>query len=113
MTDPKVTLLNLKKNLNILREREAKYAGNAPLDLLNQIDDHRQAIDLTRQAITGELGEAEWQEGMKSLLLAVHNGQANAVNDAVDKRAGLWRTEFFADIDGFIDGHLGWNIGAV
>lgn len=68
MTDPKVTLLNLNKNLNILREREAKYAGNAPLELLNQIDDHRQAIDLTRQAITGELGEAEWQEAMKSLL---------------------------------------------
>lgn len=75
MTDPKVTLLNLNKNLNILREREAKYAGNAPLELLNQIGDHRQAIDLTRQAITGELGEAEWQEAMKSLLLATHNGQ--------------------------------------
>ena len=69
MTDPKATLLNLNKNLNILREREAKYSGNAPLELLNQISDHQQAIDLTRQAITGELDEAEWQESLKPLLL--------------------------------------------
>ena len=75
MTDPKATLLKLNQNLNILQEREAKYASNAPLDLLNQIDDHRQAIDLTRQAITGELDEAEWQESLKPLLLACHNGQ--------------------------------------
>ncbi len=68
MTDPKTTLLKLNQNLNILREREAKYAGNAPLELLNQIDDHQQAIDLTRQAITGERDEAEWQESLKPLL---------------------------------------------
>jgi hypothetical protein len=28
MTDPKATLLKLNQNLNILQEREAKYAGN-------------------------------------------------------------------------------------
>jgi hypothetical protein len=39
-TDIKEHLLKLNKNLNILKEREAKYAGSAPLDLLNQIDDH-------------------------------------------------------------------------
>jgi len=37
-------LHKLHENLNILREREAKYAGNAPLDLLNQIDDHKQSF---------------------------------------------------------------------
>jgi MFS family permease/DNA polymerase III delta prime subunit len=71
----KENLLKLNKNYNILKEREAKYAGSTPLDLLNQIDDHERAIDLTRQAITGEISEAEWQEALSSLLLAVSNGQ--------------------------------------
>jgi hypothetical protein len=75
MTDPKATLFKLNQNLNNLRERDAKYAGNAPLELLNQIRDHQQAIDLTRRAITGELDEAEWRESLKSLLLAVQDGQ--------------------------------------
>lgn len=75
MTDKKTTLLKLNKNLNILQEREAKYGGNAPLDLLNQIDDHKQAIDLTRQVITGEISEQEWEEALKSLLLAMNNDQ--------------------------------------
>jgi hypothetical protein len=43
----KDVLPQLKKNLHTLRHREAKYAGIAPLDLLNQIDAHRQAIALT------------------------------------------------------------------
>ena len=71
----KEDLLKLNKNYNILKEREAKYAGRAPLDLLNQIQDHEQAIELTRQAISGEISEAEWQEALKPLLLAVSDGQ--------------------------------------
>ena len=42
-------LTQLNENLQILREREAKYAGSAPLDLLNQIEDHRETIVLTEQ----------------------------------------------------------------
>jgi hypothetical protein len=61
--------------LNILVEREARYAGNAPLDLLNQIADHRMAIDLTNQVIAGDLSNVEWQEALKPLLLAVNHGQ--------------------------------------
>jgi hypothetical protein len=34
-------LLKLQQNLIILREREAKYGNNAPLELLNQIGDHQ------------------------------------------------------------------------
>ncbi len=75
MADPRITLAELNKNLSILQEREAKYGGNTPLELLNQIDDHQQAIDLTRQAITGELSQVEWQEALKPLLLACRNGQ--------------------------------------
>lgn len=47
MADLPNALLKLSQNLNILREREAKYAGNAPLDLLNQIEDYQKAIALT------------------------------------------------------------------
>ena len=71
----KEDLLKLNKNYSILKEREAKYAGNAPLDLLNQIEDHEQAIELTQQAISGDLSQSEWQEALKPLLLAVNNGQ--------------------------------------
>ncbi|HEY86324.1 MAG TPA: ATP-binding protein [Chloroflexi bacterium] len=67
MTDPKAFLTKLRNNLNILQEREAKYGGNAPLELLNQIGDHKIAITLTKQAITREIAEDEWQEALKSL----------------------------------------------
>lgn len=40
-------LLRSTENLNILRQREAKYGGAAPLALLNQMADHEQAIALT------------------------------------------------------------------
>lgn len=68
MTDPNVTLRQLKKNLNILRERKAKYGRNVPLALLNQIKDHEQAIALTERAITGELSETVWWQTLKPLL---------------------------------------------
>ena len=75
MTDYKDYLRQFKKNLNVLEERKAKYAGNAPLELLNQIEDHESAITLTEQALAGELTEAEWREALKPLLLAVREGQ--------------------------------------
>jgi hypothetical protein len=40
MTKYQAFLLKLQQNLNTLQEREAKYAGNAPLELLNQIAVH-------------------------------------------------------------------------
>lgn len=75
MTDPKFTLSQLHRNLNILREREAKYGGNTPLELINQIDDHLKAISLTEQILKDEISEAEWKEALSTLLLAVNNGQ--------------------------------------
>ncbi|MBN1993899.1 MAG: tetratricopeptide repeat protein, partial [Anaerolineae bacterium] len=74
MTDYKASLLKLYNNLQILQEREAKYGGNTPLDLVNQINDHHQAINLTEQADRGELSEAEWQTATKPLL-AFSGGQ--------------------------------------
>jgi hypothetical protein len=58
MADLKIYLARLNDDLNILREREAKYGDNAPLELLNQIADHQQAILLTKQALDGQLSEA-------------------------------------------------------
>ena len=75
MTKPKTLLRQLKKNLNILREREAKYGRDVPLELLNQLEDHDQAIMLTEQVLAGELSEAAWQEALQPLLLAVQSGQ--------------------------------------
>ncbi len=70
MTDYQAFLTKLQQNLNTLREREAKYGGDAPLELLNQISDHQEAIALTEQALTGDLGEAEWQERLQPLLIS-------------------------------------------
>ena len=55
MTDLKAVLVKLNKNLNILKERQAKYGDNPPLELINQVEDHDKAISLTKQAIDGEL----------------------------------------------------------
>ncbi len=65
--NPQDFLIKLNKNLNTLQEREAQYGGDVPLDLLNQIDDHKTAIALTEQVIAGELSEAEWREGLKRI----------------------------------------------
>ncbi|MCB0153181.1 MAG: hypothetical protein KDF65_00195, partial [Anaerolineae bacterium] len=71
MTDPKNYRRKLKKNLNTLREREAKYGRDVPVDLLNQIEDHEKAIALTDQVIAGEITEAEWQEALQPLLVSL------------------------------------------
>jgi tetratricopeptide (TPR) repeat protein len=71
----KQQLNSLYRNLNILRERESRYGGNAPLELLNQIEDHRQAIDLIEQALAGNLTNAKLDEALAPLTLAMHQGQ--------------------------------------
>jgi signal transduction histidine kinase len=78
MTDYQTILQKLYSNLNILREREAKYGGNVPLDLLNQITDHEQAIRLTEQAIQDEITEQEWQEAFEVLLVAINQRTGEA-----------------------------------
>jgi len=71
MANLKTVLAKLHENLNILRESESKYGGNATLELLNQIEDHQKAIVLTKQAIQGELSEAEWRGKLRPLLVAI------------------------------------------
>src|SRR6185436_20840700 len=55
------------QNLLTLQEREANYGSNTPLELLNQISNHRQAIELIEQAMASELTET----GLKELKVAL------------------------------------------
>ena len=48
-------LIEYNEYYNILREKEAFYAGNVPPDLHNLIRACNQAIALIKQAIQGEL----------------------------------------------------------
>jgi hypothetical protein len=89
MNDLRQTHTKLNDILNTLREREAKYAGNAPLDLLDQIADHQKAIALTKQALTDELTEAEWYEAINPLLVAIDSRQGEAaVNNVTQSATG-------------------------
>ncbi len=80
MADLKTFLGKLHQNLNILQEREAKYGGNAPLDLINQIDDHQKAIALTEQALAGELSQAEWHDALQPLLVGIASRTGEAAS---------------------------------
>lgn len=71
MADHKPLLARLYLNLNILQEREAKYGGNVPLELINQIIDYQAAINLTERAMQGKLSDADWREAIRPLLLAI------------------------------------------
>lgn len=62
----------LQRQLNILREREAKAGNNAPLDLLNQIDDHQQAITLVKAALEGQLSPQELEQQLERLDLSLN-----------------------------------------
>ncbi len=70
MIQPQNFFVKLNEHLNILKERKAKYADDAPLALLNQIEDHQKAISLTEQVMAGEITEREWLQGLQPLLLA-------------------------------------------
>jgi WD40 repeat protein len=64
-------LSKLNKNHLILKEREAKYATAAPLDLLNQIDDYEYAISLAQQAMQQNLPLDQLQTEFGGLNLQI------------------------------------------
>jgi tetratricopeptide (TPR) repeat protein len=72
--DLKKLLENLHKNLQILKEREAKCGGDAPLSLLNQIEDYQTAITLTENALEGNISVDDLIEGLKPLHLDIDGG---------------------------------------
>jgi tetratricopeptide (TPR) repeat protein len=73
-TELKQLLKTLHKQLNILREREAKTGGNAPLDLLNQIEDHRTGISLVEARLAGEIPAETFEEQLAPLDLKLNRG---------------------------------------
>lgn len=80
MIDLKAFLAKTQHNLDILQEREARYGGNTPLDLLNQIEDHRAALALTRQALAGQVSQAEWRQELRPLLVAIDARSGDAAS---------------------------------
>jgi tetratricopeptide (TPR) repeat protein len=93
--DFRETLRQLQANLNILQERAAKFGNNAPLELVNQIVDHKTAIGLTEQALAGELDEAEWREALRPLLVVGPDLMLRKLDDLLEwldaQMAGLGR----------------------
>lgn len=91
MPDYKAFLTKLHQNLNILQEREAKYGGNVPLELINQINDHQVAINLTERAIRGTLSEADWRESLQPLLIAIQTrtGELSSTVSLGDIQGGI------------------------
>ena len=84
------TLLHkLHQNLNILLEREAKHAGEAPPALLNQIDDHRVAIGYVEQAQRGELSRADLEAALQPLLVDIGRRSGEAAVSIGDIEGGL------------------------
>lgn len=67
-------LKNLHRQLNILKEREAKYLDNAPLELLNQIQDHQTAIELVQARLAGQISAEAFEEQLAPLNLALNLG---------------------------------------
>lgn len=73
MTTLKDILRKTRRNLRILQEREAKYGRDVPLELVNQIGDHEQAIVLLEETLAGEQTEVAIQRlkaALRPLLVA-------------------------------------------
>ncbi len=73
-TELKRLLQTLHGNLNILHEREAKFGGNAPLELLNQIQDHRTAIAAVEARLRNDLSDEELEQQLAPLNLSLDRG---------------------------------------
>ncbi len=66
-------LLRTYENLQILEERKAKQGGSVEIKLLNEIEDHRTAIDLIEAALghpQSERSIAELKQALRPLLVA-------------------------------------------
>ena len=88
MITPEQLLLRTHENLLILQEREAKYGGNAPLALLNQIRDHQAALELINKALAQGLTETGLQrlkEELRPLIVASNVEQINLDELKLDK----------------------------
>jgi formylglycine-generating enzyme required for sulfatase activity len=72
--------IHTHQNLLTLQEREAKFAGDAPLRLLNQISDHEAALELLEPALNVQLTPPQFEAlkaQLRPLLLADNVEQLN------------------------------------
>ena len=69
-------LQTLHHHLNILKEREAKFGVNVPLELLNQIEDHQTAIALVESRLRGEISPESLLPIIVHWLAMVRHGHA-------------------------------------
>jgi formylglycine-generating enzyme required for sulfatase activity len=75
MTTLKQLLQRTHDNLQILEERRARQGSTPDLKLLNEIEDHQQAITLIEEALSVELTETqlkELKETLRPLLGAIY-----------------------------------------
>jgi tetratricopeptide (TPR) repeat protein len=70
-TELKGLLQTLHRQLNILKEREAKFGGDAPLRLLNQIEDHQTALKLVEARLRDDISADELEESLAPLNLSL------------------------------------------
>ncbi len=68
------------RQLNTLREREARYSGSAPLDLLNQIEDYQTAIGLVKSRLAGEISDERLEEQLAPLTLSAPGGRTEIIS---------------------------------
>lgn len=78
-------LEKLRKNLNALEERKAKYGLEVPLALINQIDDHQEAIELVEQTIDGQLSETELDQNLASLIIDLRSCTQSGIFSIIPK----------------------------
>ncbi len=75
----KQLLAQLQRQLNILREREAKFGGETPLALLNQLEDHVTAVAWVERCLAGEISAETLREKLEPLLLDLDRGGTEIV----------------------------------
>lgn len=75
MTDPTVILDRLERSLAVLEQRRL----DAPSALVREIEEHGQAIELTRRLIDGGLSEAEWATALQPLLVTIEQRAATPI----------------------------------
>lgn len=69
--DHQKLLSTLHKNLQFLQERAAKFGQNIPPELINQIDDHNEAIQEVELARSGQISAEDLAERLAPLNLGV------------------------------------------
>jgi hypothetical protein len=83
VSELKQICIMLQEELNILREREAKYGGNVPLELLGQINDYQEAIDLVEARLSEQISDETLAEQLAPLNLSLNISQRLFLNKLV------------------------------